>query len=1528
MSGSPRVKCKSHSRSAPPTRAPSSSSLSGTRSVSGASRDLLSAPKSGATKRVRSSRTRFSLDCKALNHYSQVHGHPAFVISPLVPPLCANSDSPTSMMNSATTMMNDNDDMVPESERPRRAVSSPQLVRTPTTRARSDSASSSASLTATEENYARARASGNASVRGHGHGNGNGNVHAYGHGYGYAHSSSYMPPSASASRFPTGAYPPLWTFTAQPIAPTSPDSSEAATSPSDDAEEDEEDSDEVDQEADDLIFVSRASSSTSMSSHVRNRRGGGGSAKRRGSEGHGHGGQHQNQRSVTTARGQPCAGETETELDELPIRLPTSRNVKSRPVVPLLVDFLVPFLFQATRFLSVVPATFGMLYNLYLVFRPPPTATNGVTISSVDYVVCALWAILTGFQCLFLTSGLLSRWKAYYTTVSTLIRLVALQGICWPATHFTLVLFDHTKRPLTCWALIGTTTCLSRSVQLWVTSNLYMGHSTAANSGGGRVLRGEGRAIARLGLSTATRRVASLSPILLPVIHSRFRQYSSAAKRRPIVGIRREDPQRIWERRSPLTPGAVDRLVNEHGIDVLVQPCERRVWKDEDFLKAGARMHPTLAPADVILGIKETPLDEVLSDPAPNSKQPRTHIMFSHTHKGQKYNAPLLSKFIAGSGPGGNANTNSNSNPSSLPTLIDWELLTNGEGKRTVGFGWFAGVAGALEGLLSTALLHLNLGVASPFLGAPRPHTGSLPLLLALLQRIGDTIATNGTPKSMGPFIVTVTGSGQVSAGVLYSLRETLPTQDVTVKDLPRLIRDPSTPLNKIYLLHATQETYLFNRTTGEPATREAYYANPGQFESQFSELIAPYTTLLINGVGWSADSPRLMTVEQTASALVRVRELQQELQASGRGDVMKGRCQSFADVSCDIEGGLGFLTRPSTLSEPSFSIDLHSAFPDRQLPAAPLPPLQMMSVDILPTSLPLEASERFCRGVVPYVRSVASRYGEVRMSGIDTGEKVIDEAVERATIASSGRLRKQHEWLQGMVDEYRKSESSAAKSDASSASTGHGSGARPPLRKKILLLGSGMVAGPTVEEICRRKDVELIVASDQESRNASLCQHHENATPVTINMTQQDKVEELVKGVDVIISLLPVPFHPAVAELCIKHQRHLVTASYISPAMRALHERAANSNVLLLNEIGLDPGIDHCSALSLLASLKREGKKVVSFSSFCGGLPAPECSDVPLKYKFSWSPRGVLSAALNGAQFLVGGKTYTVPSENLLRSNVSRLPVSEVLQLEGLPNRDSLSYSTTYDLHAADGLQTLFRGTIRYPGFCELLLGFKQLGLLDTDRLLRITSYSDLIRASVEDLTGSRVDSLVGLQSALRDLTSTSDISNLFDAVQWLSREANDMPKPPTVATPVIDLFATLLAHKLAYKPGERDLVVLHHEFITSSPSANPSSTMTASGPHGDAVSRDEVHTSALEVYGTPAHSAMALCVGVPAALAALRVLDGGYKQVGVRGPDHPDMYEFVLEGMQERGLRMKHRTSKFVEGRSVESRLREIWK
>lgn len=203
----------------------------------------------------------------------------------------------------------------------------------------------------------------------------------------------------------------------------------------------------------------------------------------------------------------------------------------------------------------------------------------------------------------------------------------------------------------------------------------------------------------------------------------RFRRpYTTASPKRLTVGIRREDPTRIWERRCPLTPDAVHDLVHKDGVDVLVQPCERRVFTASDFIKvrprrlfsqipfalrhppprsllifyfqAGAKLHPTLQPAHVIVGIKETPLHEVPTDPLPapapplndqSNLVPRTHIMFSHTVKGQLYNMELLGKFLA------SETADAVQAGTLLPRLIDYELLTGEDGKRTVGFGWFAG---------------------------------------------------------------------------------------------------------------------------------------------------------------------------------------------------------------------------------------------------------------------------------------------------------------------------------------------------------------------------------------------------------------------------------------------------------------------------------------------------------------------------------------------------------------------------------------------------------------------------------------------------------------------------------------------------------------------------------------------------------------------------------------------------------------------------------------------------------------------
>ncbi|RPD53098.1 hypothetical protein L226DRAFT_548601 [Lentinus tigrinus ALCF2SS1-7] len=177
-------------------------------------------------------------------------------------------------------------------------------------------------------------------------------------------------------------------------------------------------------------------------------------------------------RPITTAPGEVCAGETETEGEDSPRNLPTARITRSylsqQLTLPASTVWLVPILFQLFRLLAIVPAVFGTLWNLYHVFRPP----DGLNEWRVDYSVSVLWSVLTGWQCLQLTTGLLKRWRVYYSLPAALIRLLALQAICWPATHLTLTILNHEVRPLICWAAIGTTTCCSRSIQLWVTSNI------------------------------------------------------------------------------------------------------------------------------------------------------------------------------------------------------------------------------------------------------------------------------------------------------------------------------------------------------------------------------------------------------------------------------------------------------------------------------------------------------------------------------------------------------------------------------------------------------------------------------------------------------------------------------------------------------------------------------------------------------------------------------------------------------------------------------------------------------------------------------------------------------------------------------------------------------------------------------------------------------------------------------------------------------------------------------------------------
>ncbi|KAF8903416.1 Saccharopine dehydrogenase-domain-containing protein [Mucidula mucida] len=851
------------------------------------------------------------------------------------------------------------------------------------------------------------------------------------------------------------------------------------------------------------------------------------------------------------------------------------------------------------------------------------------------------------------------------------------------------------------------------------------------------------------------------------------------SRRQVVVGIRREDPTRIWERRCPLTPDAVHELVSKEGVQVHVEHCDRRIFPDSEFIRAGANIVSSLKEAHIHLGVKEPPLDELITTPLGDVQ--RTHMMFSHTAKAQSYNMPLLFSFL---------------DPCSRPPrLVDFEMLTDDHGRRTVGFGWFAGFAGVFESLVSTAQSHLHHGIASPFLYTPRPHSlPSLDHLRAALRGIGTCIATEGTPKALGPFVIGLTGTGNVAKGCLDALSE-LPIQSIAPDDLPSFVANPDTDLRKVYLVHAKPSDYFVNKDNGY--SREEYYAKPNLYKSVFSSNIAPYLTLFLNGGGWAPGFPRLMSGDDLRMALSRAHA--------------GWRMTNIGDISCDPEGGLEFMTHATTLSDPSFSIR----------PSDELPEVRIMSVDILPTSIPLDASKHFSSALLPYLRSVVASY-----AGEDAGE--LGVALDRATIALDGQLTEKHAWL----------------------------AAHRPSEKHVLILGSGMVAGPVVDKIAENQNRRVTIASNSLDELEALTKSHANASYVQQDLSDLTNIVEVLKTADVVISLLPATYHPKVAELCIEHKKHLVTASYISDEMKALHSNAEAAGVTLLNEIGLDPGIDHLTAISMIKRLQAENKEIVKFASFCGGLPDFSVKmDHPLKYKFSWNPRGALSGFMNPARYLNSKGVAEVKAGEMSKAYIPHFEVNvnENSVLEAYPNRNSMPYIGEYELDATK-LRQFIRGTLRCPGFCTFMEEIRQAGFLDT------TPLSETEWAQAEDRLK---------MTKFRDSVSKGALPNSLDYL------AGVLARDP----------------EFQYGKSERDMVLLVHRIETED---------------------GEVHTAQLYVTGDERYSAMAKTVGLPVALAALLVLDGRVAIRGVIGPGDESMRVPILRELEANGIEMVERVGR----------------
>ncbi len=436
----------------------------------------------------------------------------------------------------------------------------------------------------------------------------------------------------------------------------------------------------------------------------------------------------------------------------------------------------------------------------------------------------------------------------------------------------------------------------------------------------------------------------------------------------------------------------------------------------------------------------------------------------------------------------------------------------------------------------------------------------------------------------------------------------------------------------------------------------------------------------------------------------------------------------------------------------------------------------------------------------------------------------------------------------------------------------------------KVLVLGAGLVARPLVRYLLEKTDVQLKVASRTVSKAEKLIENHPRGTAQQLDVTDQQALRQVISEADVVISLLPWIHHMKVANLCIELNKHMVTTSYVKPEMQALDEEAKKRGLLFLNEIGVDPGIDHMAAMKIINNVKNRGGKIVSFYSYCGGLPALQDNNNPLGYKFSWSPVGVMLAALNNGQYLKDGKVVKVPSEQLFE-HYWFLDVPGAGTFEAYVNRDALPYIDLYGIHET---KSMYRGTLRNIGHCETWNYFKKLGLLNQD--FKVDFSKVTVKQAIAQLIGSDGKNLV--QDIARKL-NIPEYSVTIKKMEWLGLLSDEMV--PLGEASIFDMFAHILENKLVYHEGEVDLLLQHHEFIAEYPNGKRekiTSTMVDTGiPHGD--------------------TSMARTVSLPAAIATRLIVEGKIKLSGVHIPVLPEIYEPVLAELETMNIKLVERSS-----------------
>lgn len=432
---------------------------------------------------------------------------------------------------------------------------------------------------------------------------------------------------------------------------------------------------------------------------------------------------------------------------------------------------------------------------------------------------------------------------------------------------------------------------------------------------------------------------------------------------------------------------------------------------------------------------------------------------------------------------------------------------------------------------------------------------------------------------------------------------------------------------------------------------------------------------------------------------------------------------------------------------------------------------------------------------------------------------------------------------------------------------------------KKVLILGAGMVVKPIVKYLLEKGYI-VTVATRTKSKADKMINNHPNGRSVAWTVDDKISLDKLVAAHDLSVSLLPYAYHTMVAQLCIKHKKNMVTTSYVKQEMQNLDNDAKKADIILLNEIGLDPGIDHMSAMRIIDHVHNKNGKIEEFYSFCGALVAPEVEKNPFNYKFSWAPKGVVMAGNNDGNYLRDGNIINIPTEDLFKNPI-KVDFPKVGKLEVYPNRDSLPYINLYGIPET---KTILRGTFRYEKWCEVIDTMKRLNLLSYDKLkLEGNSFADFMGKMINAKSGKNIKNHIAKKLGL------AENSNPLVAMEWLGL-FSDKNMGRKEDSP-FEIVSDLMIDKMMIENNERDMVVMQHTFL-------------ASYPNG----KKEVIKSRMLDFGTlETDTSIARTVALPAACAVDMLLKGEIQAKGVHIPVIPEIYNPILDELETMNIKME---------------------